>query len=306
MPLRLSWYCGRLHRRKARLAAFGRSLAAANVVRQDAGFQKNNVLTGSPQGSQMPDMTHSDVLIVGAGPVGLTLAIDLAWRGIDVTVVETRAPAAPPEPKCNHVAARTMEIFRRLGVAEKIRDAGLPADYPHDISYRTTFTGQELTRIPYSLPPRSLHAGRMARIATGRRRSRRIASTRFSLNLSCSNMRPRIRASASSAGPWSKTSGSRITSASAALRDLQTGAVRRFSCRYLVGCDGARSVVRKAIGAEFDRRRRRAARAVDLYPRARISFDRQLHEPRLGHRRHQPAARRDGLCHRRARAMAGA
>ena len=93
-------------------------------------------------------MNDPDVLIVGAGPVGLTLAIDLAWRGIDVTVVETRAPAAPPEPKCNHVAARTMEIFRRLGLAEKVRNAGLPADYPHDISYRTSFTGQELTRIP--------------------------------------------------------------------------------------------------------------------------------------------------------------
>ena len=77
----------------------------------------------------MPDC---NVLIVGAGPVGLTLAIDLAWRGIDVTVVETRAPAAPPEPKCNHVAARTMEIFRRLGLAERIRAAGYPPDWPMD------------------------------------------------------------------------------------------------------------------------------------------------------------------------------
>src|SRR5436305_4839078 len=92
-------------------------------------------------------MNDPDVLIVGAGPVGLTLAIDLAWRGIAVTVVETRAAAAPPKPKCNHVAARTMEIFRRLGLADKVRNAGLPADYPHDVSYRTSFTGPELTRI---------------------------------------------------------------------------------------------------------------------------------------------------------------
>src|SRR3954468_23710421 len=95
----------------------------------------------------MPDATQAQVLIVGAGPVGLTLALDLAWRGIAVTVVEKRARAEPPEPKCNHVAARSMEIFRRLGLAQKVRNAGLPADYPHDVSYRTTFTGPELTRI---------------------------------------------------------------------------------------------------------------------------------------------------------------
>ena len=79
-------------------------------------------------------MSDCNVLIVGAGPVGLMLAIDLAWRGIDVTVVETRRPGEAPEPKCNHVAARTMEIFRRLGLADTVRNAGLPADYPHDIS----------------------------------------------------------------------------------------------------------------------------------------------------------------------------
>jgi 2-polyprenyl-6-methoxyphenol hydroxylase-like FAD-dependent oxidoreductase len=93
-------------------------------------------------------MTHrTPVLIVGAGPVGLTLALDLAWRDVDVIVVETRYAGELPSVKCNHVAARSMEVFRRLGLSDEIRDAGLPAEYPHDVAYRTTTTGIELARI---------------------------------------------------------------------------------------------------------------------------------------------------------------
>ena len=88
------------------------------------------------------------VLIVGGGAVGLTLAMDLAWRGVRVLVLERRARDEPPPPKCNHISARSMEIYRRLGVAGKLRNAGLPADYANDVSYRTSFTGRELTRIP--------------------------------------------------------------------------------------------------------------------------------------------------------------
>src|SRR3974390_185761 len=88
------------------------------------------------------------VLIAGGGPVGLTLAMDLAWRGIPVLVLERRARGEPPSVKCNHVAARTMEIFRRLGVARRVRDAGLPHDHANDIAFRTTATGIEFARIP--------------------------------------------------------------------------------------------------------------------------------------------------------------
>ena len=74
--------------------------------------------------------------------------MDLAWRGIAVLVLESRASGEPPSVKCNHVSARTMEIFRRLGVARAVRDAGLPADYPNDVAFRITTTGTELSRIP--------------------------------------------------------------------------------------------------------------------------------------------------------------
>src|ERR1700692_4508857 len=195
-------------------------------------------------------MNDPDVLIVGAGPVGLTLAIDLAWRGIAVTVVETRARAAAPEPKCNHVAARTMEIFRRLGLAEKVRNAGLPADYPHDILYRTTFTGQELTRIP--IPCRrdrfTTKDGPDCNWPTPEppHRINQIFLEPILFEHAAAQRRIRI---------ISRTSVEDVvvedTSATGALGDLETGAVRRLSCRYLIGCDGARSIVRKAIGAEL-------------------------------------------------------
>ena len=97
----------------------------------------------------MTDKTlDADVLIVGAGPVGLTLAMDLASHGVSVVICETRHFAEPPSVKCNHVSSRTMEQFRRLGVAQQLRDAGLPADYPNDVAFRTSVTGMELSRIP--------------------------------------------------------------------------------------------------------------------------------------------------------------
>jgi 2-polyprenyl-6-methoxyphenol hydroxylase-like FAD-dependent oxidoreductase len=198
----------------------------------------------------MSNDSDANVLIVGAGPVGLTLAIDLAWRGIDVTVVETRARAEPPEPKCNHVAARTMEIFRRLGVAEKVRNAGLPADYPHDISYRTTFTGAELTRIviPCRRDRFTITDGPDGHWPTPEPPHRINQIFLEPILFEHAVAHPRIHI-------INRTSVDDVivgdTSARATLRDLDSGDARRISCRFLIGCDGARSIVRKAIGAKF-------------------------------------------------------
>jgi 2-polyprenyl-6-methoxyphenol hydroxylase-like FAD-dependent oxidoreductase len=223
---------------------------------------------------------QADVLIVGAGPVGLTLAIDLAWRGVNVTVVETRAAAAPPEPKCNHVAARTMEIFRRLGLAEKVRNAGLPADYPHDIVYRTSFTGQELTRIP--IPCRrdrfTVKDGPDCNWPTPEppHRINQIFLEPILFEHAVAQPRIRIINRTSIEQVVVEDSSARVT-----LRDLETGVVSGLICRYLVGCDGARSIVRKAIGAEL------AGDAVvqrvqSTYIRAPDLIGRQRHERAWG------------------------
>ncbi len=194
---------------------------------------------------------ETPVLIAGGGPVGLTLAMDLAWRGIDVLVVEPRRRGEPPSPKCNHVAARSMEIFRRLGVAGKLRNAGLPPDYPNDISYRTAFTGVELTRIP--IPCR-----RERYDATGgpdtdwptaepphRINQIYLEPILFDHAAQMSNVRILNRCRVEG---FDEENDEVVVK----VRDLDTNAVNAVSCQYLIGCDGGRSVVRKAIGASFE------------------------------------------------------
>jgi len=225
-------------------------------------------------------MKQTNVLIAGAGPVGLTLAIDLAWRGIDVTVVETRARAAPPEPKCNHVAARTMEIFRRLGVAGKIRSAGLPADYPHDISYRTSFTGAELTRIKIPCRRDRFTATDAADsnwpTPEPPHRINQIFLEPILFEHASAQKRITIVNRTTVEGVVIEDKGAGVT-----LRDLDSGATRRVDCRFLIGCDGARSVVRKAIGAEFSGDAI-IQRVQSTFIRAPGLIDRQQHQSAWG------------------------
>lgn len=93
------------------------------------------------------------IIIAGAGPVGTCLAIDAAMRGVPVIVIEPRGAGDPPDAKCNTIAARTMETLRRFGIADQVRAAGLPDDYPTDTIYTTSLSGPELTRI--TMPARS-------------------------------------------------------------------------------------------------------------------------------------------------------
>ena len=191
---------------------------------------------------------EASVLIVGAGPVGLTLAMDLTQRGIAVVVLETRSAGEPPSVKCNHVSSRSMEIFRRLGVAPQLRDAGLPADYPNDCAYRTTTTGIELSRIP--IPCR-----RDRYSATGGPDTDwPTAEPPHRINQIY--MEPVLFAHASRLDgltilnrtafeDFEETDSGIVATA----RNLDTGTTFPLRAEFIVGCDGSRSAVRKTIGA---------------------------------------------------------
>ena len=211
-------------------------------------------------------MKHTDtspVLIIGAGPVGLTLAMDLAQRGIAVVMVETRHRGEPPNVKCNHVSARTMEIFRRLGVAQTVRSSGLPEDYPHDVAYRTSFTGTELSRIPIPC-----------------RRDRFNDTTGPDGNWPTPEPPHRINqiylepilfehvAALPQVKILNRTRIDDFTQddegVTAIGHHLDTGELVSIRCQYLVGCDGGRSETRKKIGAKLE--------GVDVVGRVQSTF----------------------------------
>lgn len=90
-------------------------------------------------------MHETDVLIVGGGPVGLTLGADLAWRGRAAMIVEARdGPTA--HPKATLLGARSMEFYRRWGLDDAIFDAALPPDAHYAIIFCTRLARTELHR----------------------------------------------------------------------------------------------------------------------------------------------------------------
>ena len=199
----------------------------------------------------MPRTIDTRVLIVGGGPVGMTLALDLAWRGVDVVVAEKRPADAPPNVKCGQISARSMEVFRRLGVAHRLRAVGLPADYPNDIVSATSVLGMELSRVP--IPARG---ERGTAAATGPDASWPTPEHTHRCNqiffepvlFAHVAAQPRVRI-------LNRTEIDGFTQheqgVTAITRDLDSGQQISIECEYLVGCDGASSMVRKAIGAEL-------------------------------------------------------
>src|ERR1700680_4984502 len=91
-------------------------------------------------------MVETQVCIVGAVPVGLTLALDLGQRGVRCVLIE-RNEAAIQLPKMERCNARTMEIYRRWGIAERVRAAGLPRSAPMDVFLATSMADPPLARL---------------------------------------------------------------------------------------------------------------------------------------------------------------
>ena len=190
-----------------------------------------------------------DVVIAGAGPVGLTLAIDLGRRGVKCLIVE-REPTTGPWPKMDRSNARTMEIYRRMGLADRVRALGYPADAAMDVFIVTRLCDQPLA---------ILHYPSVAECRDVVAAHRGIGEPLEPYQLVSQNkLEPLLKEVAEETPNVTVRYGCALTEFTQD-RDGVTvtlasvnGAEEYVRAAYLVGCDGGSSLVRKKLGIKLE------------------------------------------------------
>lgn len=197
------------------------------------------MMAGEPMQSEVP------VLIVGGGPVGLAVALDLACRGVRSALVEQDARTAPVLlAKAGTLNARTLEFCRRWGIAGPVAHWGAPEDYPRDTVYCTSLTGQLV-----------------GRDKSPSQRDRKPPECSPEMLQKCPQhvFDPLLAKRVAELGLTRLCYSTRLDSftqdaegVTAQLVDEVTGARSTLRTQYLVACDGAASAVRQQLGIAFE------------------------------------------------------
>lgn len=174
------------------------------------------------------------VLIVGGGPVGLSASIDLSWRGVPHILVNENVDTAK-HPKCNTTNTRSMEHFRRLGIAKDLRSEALPAELERASAYVTRYCGYEFGRLPRAYAdwptpevPATISQIVLEQTLRGIAESRPEAQIWFGWKL------------------LSFTTGDEGVAAE--VTNVASGERRTVRARFMLGADGASSTIRRALG----------------------------------------------------------
>jgi 2-polyprenyl-6-methoxyphenol hydroxylase-like FAD-dependent oxidoreductase len=192
----------------------------------------------------------TDVLVAGGGPFGLMLANELGRRGIRTLLVDPK-PGTAFNPQANATQARTMEHFRRLGFAGEIRAQGLPPDHPTDIAYFTRYAAHELARLAL---PTAAQAQQHVRTMGGSWSAAELPHRVSQKFVEATLLRhARTHGSNDIRYGWRMTAFEDDGPSVRALVQAEDGGEPvRVSAQYLVGGDGARSLVRGSLGIGWD------------------------------------------------------
>lgn len=191
-----------------------------------------------------PAPSRTDVLVVGAGPTGLTLAAILARDGIDAITI-TRYPTTAHSPRAHITNQRTMEVFRDLGIEDDVIAVATPNAFMRNNVWATSFAGQEIARLETW--------------GTGSARSGdyEIASPSAMCNIPQHILEPVIAEAARSFGADLRFSTELVSAVEtpegveATVRNRDTGEESLILAQYIVGADGGRSTVAEEFDLSF-------------------------------------------------------
>ena len=190
-----------------------------------------------------------DVIVVGAGPVGLTLAIDLGRRGVRCLLIERNLTTAP-WPKTDRSNSRTMELYRRIGIADRVRSLGYPPSVPMNVFIVTRLCDPPLAVLPYPCVAQA-----RAQIAACRDGSLPLEPYQL---VSQNDLELLLKEVAESTPNVTIRYGSDLldicqnsTGVKARVRQ-RDGFAGVLQGDYLVGCDGGQSIVRNQLGIKLE------------------------------------------------------
>ena len=187
----------------------------------------------------------TDVLVVGAGPAGLTATALLADYGIDAVTI-TKYASTANSPRAHITNQRTMEVFRDLGFEDRVREVAVPNELMGNNVWATSFAGRELARLM------TWGSG------VGRKAEYEAASPSAMCNIPQHILEPVILEAAEKRGADIRFSTELIgirqdaDSVHALVRERDTGTEHEIRARYAIGADGGRSTVAEQLGFEFD------------------------------------------------------
>ncbi len=188
---------------------------------------------------------ETQVLIVGGGLVGLCLALELRFQGIDVIVLE-QTDNVVEHPRVSTIGIRAMEFARRWGIAEQIRRAGWPEDYPHDIAFVSQVGGHEILRLRFpSQAERAVpdYSPEPEQVCPQHWFIPLLTRTLNAAPEQPVKLRWQLQQVLQSADEVLVTA-----------TDLSSNRTVRLRAQYLVACDGAHSPVRKQLGVQAPHR----------------------------------------------------
>jgi 2-polyprenyl-6-methoxyphenol hydroxylase-like FAD-dependent oxidoreductase len=188
--------------------------------------------------------SSTPVAIAGGGPVGLALAVELAYHGVASVVLERRDHVSWLRPRAKTTSARTMEHFRRWGIAEEVRRrAPLKTSWSDEAIFCTQLLGREITRIRRCFGLDLTGSDLVAE--AGQQVPQPIVEQVLRDTIAASSLAQLVT------GIEVTAAGQDADAAWVEFTDRSCRS-RRIEAEYVVGCEGARSSVRHAIGARYE------------------------------------------------------